>query len=119
MKIMVIVKATKLSETGVMPTKEQIAEMDVFNQELIKSGVMIDGAGMEASSGGARIHFSGSDRTVERGPFANTEEIISGFWFLRMNSINEAIELAKKIPFTAGSVEVRRVWEPEDYASVT
>ena len=117
MKVMLIVKATAESETGVMPSPEQIAEMNVFNQDLISRGILLDAAGMEASAGGARVHFDGDARRIEQGPFANTTEIISGFWFIRVDTIEEATELARKVPFRKGTVEVRRVWEPADYAA--
>ena len=115
MRFMVIVKATKESEAGVLPTKEQLAEMGAFNQEMIKAGVMLDGDGLQASSKGARIRFSGDKRSVIDGPFAETKELIAGFWMLQTRSKEEAIEWIKRAPFREGEVEIRQVFEAEDF----
>jgi len=113
---MMIVKATKDSEAGVMPTNELISAMTKYNEALVNAGAMIDGAGLQASSKGARIRFSGSQRTVIDGPFAETKELISGYWIIRVNSREEAIEWAKRAPFQEGELELRQFFEMEDFA---
>jgi hypothetical protein len=113
---MMIVKATKDSEAGVMPSNELISAMTKFNQELVDAGAMIDGAGLQASSKGARIRFNGSQRTVIDGPFAETKELISGYWIINVQSREEAIEWAKRTPFQEGELEVRQFFEMEDFA---
>jgi hypothetical protein len=110
-----IVKATKDSEAGVMPSNELISTMTKYNQELINAGVMVDGAGLQASSKGARIRFNGSQRTVIDGPFAETKELISGYWVIRVKSREEAIEWAKRVPFQEGELELRQFHEMEDF----
>ena len=116
MRFMMIVKATKDSEAGVMPTNELISAMTKYNEALVNAGAMIDGAGLQASSKGARIRFSGSQRTVIDGPFAETRELISGYWIIRVNSREEAIEWAKRAPFQEGELELRQFFEMEDFA---
>jgi hypothetical protein len=116
MRFMMIVKATKDSEAGVMPPNELISAMTKYNEQLINSGVMVDGAGLQASSKGARIRFNGSQRTVIDGPFAETKELISGYWIIRVNSREEAIEWAKRTPFQEGELELRQFFEMEDFA---
>ena len=116
MRFMMIVKATKDSEAGVMPTNELISAMTKYNEALVNAGAMIDGAGLQASSKGARIRFSGSQRTVIDGPFAETKELISGYWIIRVNSREEAIEWAKRAPFQEGELELRQFFEMEDFA---
>jgi hypothetical protein len=116
MRFMMIVKATKDSEAGVMPSNELISAMTKFNQELVDAGAMIDGAGLQASSKGARIRFNGSQRTVIDGPFAETKELISGYWIINVQSREEAIEWAKRTPFQEGELEVRQFFEMEDFA---
>ena len=116
MRFMMIVKATKDSEAGVMPSNELISAMTKFNQELVDAGAMIDGAGLQASSKGARIRFNGSQRTVIDGPFAETKELISGYWIINVQSRKEAIEWAKRTPFQEGELEVRQFFEMEDFA---
>jgi len=113
---MMIVKATKDSEAGVMPSNELISAMTNFNEELVNAGVMIDGAGLQASSKGARVRFNGSQRTVIDGPFAETKELISGYWIIRVKSREEAIEWAKRTPFQEGELELRQFFEMEDFA---
>src|SRR5688572_10884111 len=98
MRFMVIVKADKQSEAGVMPTEEQLAEMGKYNEELVKAGVMLAGEGLHPSSKGARVRFSGDKRTVIDGPFAETKELIAGFWLIQAKSREEAIEWVKRAP---------------------
>jgi hypothetical protein len=115
MRFMVLVKADKNSEAGVMPTQELLAEMGKFNEELVKAGVMLAGEGLQASSKGARVKFSGSKRTVTDGPFAETKELVAGFWLWQVRSKEEAIEWLKRAPFREGEVEIRQVFESEDF----
>jgi|SRR5688572_1600523 hypothetical protein len=119
MRFMVIIKADKDSEAGVMPDEKLLAEMGKFNEELVKAGVMLAGEGLHPSSRGARVRFSGSKRTVIDGPFAETKELIAGFWLIQVKSKEEAIEWVKKIPNpmpgTESEVEIRQVFEAEDF----
>ena len=115
MRFMVIVKADKDSEAGVLPSRELLAEMGKFNEELAKAGVMLAGEGLQASSKGARVKFSGSKRTVIDGPFAETKELVAGFWLWQVRSKEEAIEWLKRAPFKEGEVEIRQVFEAEDF----
>jgi hypothetical protein len=112
---MVIVKADKSTEAGVMPTRELLSEMGKFNEELVKAGVMLAGEGLQPSSKGARIRFSGNKRTVIDGPFAETKELVAGFWLWQLRSKEEAIEWLKRAPFQEGEVEIRQVFEAEDF----
>jgi len=113
---MVIVKASKDSEAGVLPTKEILAEMGKFNEELAKAGVLLAAEGLQASSTGARVRFSGQKRTVIDGPFAETKELVAGFWLWQVKSKQEAIDWLKRAPFDSGTeVEIRQVFEPEDF----
>src|SRR5919197_5507516 len=98
MKVMVIVKATKASEAGQMPSQQLLTEMGKFNEELVKAGVMLDGAGLQPSSKGARVRFSGKTRTVIDGPFAETKELLAGFWIWQVNSMDEALAWVKRCP---------------------
>jgi hypothetical protein len=116
MRFMMIVKATKDSEAGVMPSNELISAMTKYNEQLVNAGAMIDGAGLQASSKGARIRFDGSQRTVIDGPFAETKELISGYWIIKVKSREEAIEWAKRSPFQEGELELRQFFEMEDFA---
>ena len=117
MRFMVIVKASEQSEAGVLPTKEILAEMGKFNEQLVKAGVMLAGEGLHASSKGARVKFSGDKRIVADGPFAETKELIAGFWLWQVKSKEEAIEWLKRAPFDGGTeVEIRQVFEPQDFA---
>ena len=116
MRYMVIVKATKDSEAGKLPTAEMLNEMGKFNAELVKAGIMLAGEGLSPSSQGARIRFKGKERTVIDGPFAETKELVSGFWILQVRSKEEAIEWIKRAPFSEDTeVEIRRVSEAEDF----
>jgi hypothetical protein len=115
MRFMVIVKANKDSEAGVLPSQKELAEMGKFNEELVKAGVMLAGEGLQASSKGLRVKFSGNKRTVRDGPFAETKELVAGFWLWQVKSKEEAIEWAKRIPFQDGEVEIRQVFEAEDF----
>jgi len=116
MRVMVIVKANPQSEAGVLPSKEILTAMGKFNEELVKAGVMLAGEGLQASSKGARVKFSGSKRTVTDGPFSESKELIAGFWMWQVKSMDEAIEWLKRAPFEDGDeVEIRRVFEVEDF----
>jgi hypothetical protein len=116
MRFMVIVKANKDSEAGVLPSKEILIEMGKFNEQLVKAGVMLVAEGLQASFKGARVKFSGSNRTVIDGPFTETKELIAGFWLWRVKSKEEAIEWLKRAPFDGGTeVEIRQVFEAEDF----
>ena len=118
MRFMAIVKATKDSEAGAMPKPELLTAMMKFNEEMVKAGVMLAGEGLQPSSKGARIRFSGSKRTVIDGPFAETKELIAGFWLLQVKSKEEAIEWIKRAPnpFDEESeIEIRQVFEAEDF----
>jgi hypothetical protein len=115
MRFMVIVKATKDTEAGVLPTQQELAEMGKFNEELAKAGVMLAGEGLQASSKGARVRFNGNKRTVIDGPFAETKELVAGFWLWQVRSKEEAIEWLKRAPFREGEVEIRQVFEAEDF----
>ena len=118
MRVIVFVKATKDSEAGVLPTQELIAEMGKFNEELIKAGVMLAGEGLHASAKGARVKFSGADRTVVRGPFGETNQLVAGFWIWKVKSLEDAIEWAKRCPNPTGQegiLEIRPILEMEDF----
>jgi hypothetical protein len=115
MRFMVIVKADKDSEAGVLPSQELFAEMTSYNEELAKAGVLLAGEGLQASSKGARVRFDGNKRTVIDGPFAETKELIAGFWLWQVRSREEAIEWLKRAPFREGEVEIRQVFEIEDF----
>jgi hypothetical protein len=112
---MVIVKASEESEAGVMPSEQELTEMGAFNEELVKAGVMLAGEGLHPSSKGARIKFSGSERSVVDGPFAETKELVAGYWLIQTKSADEAVEWLKRAPFKDGEVEIRRVFEAEDF----
>ena len=115
MRVMVIVKADKKSEAGVLPDRKLLTEMGKFNEELVKAGVMLAGEGLQASSKGARVRFSGGKRTVIDGPFAETKELVAGFWLWQVKSKEEAIEWLKRAPFEDTEVEIRQVFETEDF----
>ena len=119
MRFMVLVKASADSEAGVMPTEEQLLEMGRFNEELVNSGILLAGEGLHPSSKGARIRYSGDKRTVIDGPFAETKELIAGFWLIQVKSKEEAIEWMKRAPNpTPGQeseIEIRQVFETEDF----
>ena len=119
MRFMVIVKSSKESETGVLPSQEILEKMGKFNEELVKAGVMLGGEGLHPSSRGARVKFNGNQRTVTDGPFAETKELIAGFWLWQVKSKEEAIEWLKRAPFDDGAeVEIRQVYETQDFAPV-
>jgi hypothetical protein len=116
MRFMMIVKATKESEAGVLPSKELLAAMGKFNEEMMNAGVLLAGEGLHPSSKGARIAYSGQKRTVTDGPFAQTGELIAGFWLIKVKSKHEAIEWASRVPFADDEVvEVRQVFETSDF----
>ncbi|WP_321808437.1 YciI family protein [Burkholderia sp. BCC1993] len=118
MRVMVIVKATAFSESGTMPDTELLAAMGQYNEELVKAGVMLAGEGLHPSSRGKRVHFSGKDRTVVDGPFAETKELIAGYWLWQVNSMEEAVEWVKRCPNpmpTESDIEIRQVFSPEDF----
>ncbi len=118
MRVMVLVKATEESEAGVMPSEQLLTEMGAFNEELVKAGVMLDGDGLKPSSEGARVRFSGSQRTVIDGPFAETKELIAGYWIWQVRSMEEAVEWLKRAPFGDGEeVEIRPVFEADDFGA--
>jgi hypothetical protein len=118
MRVMVMVKATKASEAGVMPSEKMLTDMGKFNAELVKAGVMLAGEGLHPSSRGARIRFSGTKRTLIDGPFSETKELVSGFWLWQVKSMEEAIEWVKRCPNPMpddSDIEIRRVFEPDDF----
>jgi len=118
MRFMVIVKANKDSEAGVLPDQKILAEMGKFNEELVKAGVMLAGEGLQPSSKGARVRFQGNKRTVIDGPFAETKELVAGFWLWQVKSKQEAIEWLKRAPFDDGTeVEIRQIFETADFAA--
>ena len=118
MRFMVIVKASKDSEAGKMPSEELLGAMAKFNEELVKAGVMVDGAGLQSSAKGARIKFSGDTRTVVRGPFAETNQLIAGYWIINVKSLDEAIEWMRRCPNPhegEAELEIRQYFELEDF----
>jgi hypothetical protein len=118
MRVMVIVKANEESEAGVMPSQELLTAMGQYNEELVKAGVMLAGEGLHPSSKGARVTFSGANRTVVDGPFAETKELIAGYWIWQVNSLDEAIEWVKRCPNPMegeSEIEIRQVFEAEDF----
>jgi hypothetical protein len=120
-KFMVIVKANADSEAGVLPDAKLLTEMGKYNEELVKAGVMLAGEGLHPSSNGARVRFSGDKRTVIDGPFAETKELIAGFWLFQVKSKEEAIEWVKRcpnpMPDTEAEIEIRQVFDPDDFAA--
>jgi hypothetical protein len=117
---MIIVKASPESEAGKMPSEELLTAMGKYNEELANAGVMLAGEGLHPSSRGARVHFSGSKRTVIDGPFSETKELIAGFWLIQVKSLDEAIEWVKRCPNPMESdsdIEIRQVFEPEDFGA--
>ena len=117
MRFMVLVKANKDSEAGVLPDQKMLTEMGNFNEELVKAGVMLAGEGLHPTSKGARVKFSGRKRTVIDGPFAETKELIAGFWLWQVKSKEEAIEWLKRAPFDETEVEIRQLFEAEDFGA--
>ena len=118
MRCMVIVKATKESEAGVMPKQQLLADMGKFNQELVKAGVLLGADGLRPSSKGKRVRFSGDKRTVIDGPFSETKELVAGFWLWQVRSMDEAVEWIKRAPFGGGvEIELRPIFEAEDFGA--
>ena len=117
MRVMVIVKATSESEAGVLPSAELLTEMGKFNEELVKAGVMLAGEGIHPSSKGARVKFHGGKKTVIDGPFAEAKELVAGFWLWQCKSKEEAIEWLKRAPFEETEVEIRQIFEAEDFGA--
>jgi hypothetical protein len=116
MRFMVIVKASKDSEAGVMPSTQLLTAMGKFNEEMVKAGVMLAGEGLHPSSKGARVKYSGQERSVGRGPFALTGDLMAGFWLIEVKSLDEAIGWMKRAPFDGGAeIEIRQVFSPEDF----
>ena len=118
MRVMVIVKANKDTEAGVMPSEQLLTEMGNYNEQLVKAGIMLAGEGLHPTSKAARIHFSGGKRTVIEGPFAETKELIAGYWLWQVKSMQEAIEWAKRCPNPTGEesvLEIRPIFEAEDF----
>jgi hypothetical protein len=116
MRFMILVKANKDTEAGIMPSTDVLAKMGKYNEELVKAGVMLAGEGLTPSSKGARVKFEGTKRTVTDGPFAETKELVAGFWLWQVKSKDEAIEWLKRAPFDGGTeIELRQVFEAEDF----
>ncbi len=115
MRVMVLVKASEQSEAGVMPEEAELAEMGQFNEELVKAGVMLAGDGLHPSSKGVRVRYSGDERTVIDGPFAEAKELVAGYWLWQVKSLEEAVEWIKRAPFRDDEVELRPVFEAEDF----
>jgi hypothetical protein len=117
MRFMILVKANADSEAGVMPTTEMLTEMGRFNEELVKAGVMLAGEGLHPSSRGSRVQFSGGKPTVVDGPFAETKELVAGYWIWQVGSKDEALAWLKRAPFQDAEVEVRQIFEAEDFGA--
>lgn len=115
MRFMMIVTANEDTEAGVMPTTEQLAEMGNYNEELVKEGILLAGEGLHPTSNGFRVDFSGSEPKVVDGPFTETKELIAGFWLLQVESREEVVKWAKRVPFREGYIEVRQVFEEDDF----
>jgi hypothetical protein len=115
MRFMMLVKASKESEAGVLPDEKILSDMAKYNEEMVKAGVMLAGEGLQPSSKGARVRFSRGKPTVTDGPFAETKELVAGFWLIQVKSKHEAIEWAKRVPFDEGEIEIRQVFELEDF----
>ncbi|MBW3554500.1 MAG: YciI family protein [Gemmatimonadetes bacterium] len=116
MRVMVIVKADEDTEAGVMPTEQQLTDMGKYNEELVEAGIMLDGDGLRPSSKGVRVRFSGDERTVIDGPFAETKELIAGYWVWKVESMDEAVEWLKRAPFDGGKeIEIRPFFEADDF----
>ena len=120
MRFMILVKATKDSEAGIMPTRELLTQMGRYNEELVKEGIMLAAEGLHPSSKGVRVRFSGTERTVIEGPFANTNELVAGFWLWQVKSCEEAIEWVKRCPNPMpgdSEIEIRQVFEAADFGA--
>jgi hypothetical protein len=118
MRVMVIVKASKDSEAGILPGSELLTAMGKYNEQLVKAGVMLAGEGLQSSSKGKRVKFNGGKHTITDGPFTETKELIAGFWLWKVKSMDDAVEWLKRSPFDGGTeIEIRPVFEPEDFGS--
>lgn len=118
MRVLVVVKASKESEAGILPDKEIFEKMGAYNEQLVKAGVMLAADGLHPSSKGKRVRFSGQTRTIIDGPFAETKELIAGFWIWKVNSMDEALDWLKRAPFDGGvEIEIRPIFEMEDFAA--
>lgn len=117
MRVIVIVKASKESEAGEMPTEKLLADMGKYNEELANAGVMVAGEGLHPSSKGKRVRFSGKQRTVIDGPFTEAKELIAGYWIWKVKSIDEAVDWLKRAPFESDEVEIRPIFEAEDFGA--
>src|SRR6185437_5127827 len=117
MRFMILVKASKESEAGVLPSHDELARMGAFNEDLVKAGVMLAGEGLQASSKGARVKFANGKTTVIDGPFAETKELVAGFWIWQVKSKDEAIEWLRRAPFEDAEVEIRQIFEAEDFGA--
>jgi hypothetical protein len=120
MRVMVLLKANKDTERGVMPSQKLLADMGKYNEELVKAGIMLDGEGLQPTAKGKRVRFSGATRTVIDGPFAETKELIAGFWMWKVKSMDEAVEWIKRCPNPTGDeaeIELRQVFETEDFGA--
>lgn len=115
MRVIVFVKATEATEANVMPTTEELTEMGAFNEELVNAGVMLAGEGLHPTSRGVRVYYNGKDRKVVDGPFTEAKEVVAGFWIWQVKSMDEAIEWAKRSPFQEGQLELRPVFEDDDF----
>lgn len=115
MRFMILVKANEDSEAGVMPTEQELTEMGQFNEEMVRAGIMLAGEGLHPTARGARVSFTDGKPTVTDGPFTETKELIAGFWLVQVKSREEAIEWARRAPFRTGELEVRQVFEAEDF----
>lgn len=115
MRFMMLVKASKESEAGVLPTEEELAEMGAYNEKLVKAGVLRAGEGLHPSSSGFRVDYSGGKPTVIDGPFTESKELVAGFWIIEVDSKEDAVRWAKEVPFKEGEVEVRPIFEAEDF----
>jgi hypothetical protein len=115
MRFMMIVKGDERSEAGVLPSEQELADMARYNEQLVTAGVMLAGDGLQATSKGAKVRYAGTKRTVIDGPFAEAKELIAGYWLIQVRSKEEAVEWAKRIPFTEGEVEIRQVFELDDF----
>jgi hypothetical protein len=117
MRFMLIVKASKESEAGVLPDEKALGDMAKFNEEMVKAGVMLAGDGLQASSKGARVRFGGGKPTVTDGPFAETKDLVAGYWIIQAKSKDEAVAWARRVPFEEGEIEIRQLFELEDFGS--
>ena len=117
MRFIILVKASRESEAGQMPTEKELTEMGQFNEELVKAGIMLAGEGLHPSSKGSRIRYSGKSKTVIDGPFAETKELVAGFWIIQAKSKDEASEGMKRAPFREGEIEIRQIFEAEDFGA--